>query len=47
MWAVALFSHYANHTINFILYLAIGTEFRQEFKQAIIDIKNNLCGICK
>ena len=44
VWAVALFTHYANHSVNFFLYILTGSEFRQELKQSLLDVLR-VCGI--
>ena len=38
VWAVSLFLHYINHSINFLLYVISGREFRSELKALFMEI---------
>ncbi len=42
LWSISLFLHYLSHSINFLLYLLTGSEFRQEVRSMLSE----LC-VCK
>ncbi len=47
VWAVVLFMHYFNHSVNFVLYVLTGSEFRQELKLSLVEIKDKFLCFCR